>query len=290
MASKRKMVPFRLAGKLGRAGSYVIFRVTEYYRRLISFSLSQPGAKQYVVTIMSHVVHASVTARAVDTDVPPLLRFLAEGQAIMSRPFTAQAARRIAESHRGDGRAVMVIPGFMARDIFTLRLRRMLEVAGYSPHGWGLGLNRGAAPDLLDRLTAQLDTIAVAEGTPISLIGWSLGGLYAREVAKLRPDIVDRVITLGSPFSGDLRANRAWKLYEFLNRHPVDQPPMRVELTKKPPVKTFALWSANDGIVAPACARGLPGESDRHVQVDCRHMDFVSAPNAVRAVLDAMAS
>lgn len=221
--------------------------------------------------------------------MPPLLRFLAEGRAIAARPFTEPAARRIAESHRGDGRAVVVIPGFMARDIFTLRLRRMLDVAGYSPHGWGLGMNRGATPDLLDRLTERLDAIAVTEGTPISLIGWSLGGLYAREVAKLRPGIVDRVITLGSPFSGNLRANRAWKLYELLNRHPVDQPPMQVELTRKPPVKTFALWSANDGIVAPACARGLPDEADRQVQVKCRHMDFVSAPAAIRAILDAMA-
>lgn len=237
---------------------------------------------------MSHVLHASVTTGAADAGVPPLLRFLAEGQAIVSRPFTVQAARRIAESHRGDGRAAVVIPGFMARDIFTLRLRRMLAVAGYAPHGWGLGMNRGASADLLDRLAARLDDIAVGEGTPITLIGWSLGGLYAREVAKLRPDLVDRVITLGSPFSGDLRANRAWRLYELLNRHPVDQPPMQVELTKKPPVKTIALWSANDGIVAPACARGLPGESDRDMQVACRHMDFVSAPAAVRAILEAM--
>lgn len=255
---------------------------------MIPFGLPQPVAKRYVVITMSHALHAPVTALAPDADVPPLLRFLAEGRAVVSRPFTAQAARRIAESHRGDGRAVMVIPGFMARDIFTLRLRKMLELAGYSPHGWGLGLNRGATPDLLDRLTRRLDAIAVAEGTPISLVGWSLGGLYAREVAKLRPDIVDRVITLGSPFSGNLRANRAWKLYEFLNGHPVDRPPMQVELTRKPPVKTFALWSANDGIVAPACARGLPGETDRHVRVECRHMDFVSSPAAIGAILDAM--
>lgn len=225
---------------------------------------------------------------ATDGGVPPLLRFLAEGQALVTRPFTALAARRIAATRQGNGRAVMVIPGFMARDIFTLRLRRMLALAGYVPHGWGLGLNRGATADLLDRLTAQLDAIALREGTPVSLVGWSLGGLYARELAKLRPDLVDRVITLGSPFSGDPRANRAWKLYELVNRHPVDQPPMQVELSRKPPVKTLALWSANDGIVAPACARGLPGEADHNVRVDCRHMDFVSAPAAVRAIFDAL--
>lgn len=237
---------------------------------------------------MSYALHTSVISGAADSGVPPLMRFLAEGQALMSRPFTEPAARRIAETRHGDGRAVMVIPGFMARDIFTLRLRRLLALAGYAPHGWGLGLNRGATIDLLDRLVAQLDAIALHEGTPISLIGWSLGGLYARELAKLRPNLVDRVVTLGSPFSGDPRANRAWKLYEFVNRHPVDQPPMQLELGKKPPVKTFALWSAQDGIVAPACARGLPHEADRNVRVDCRHMDFVSAPAAIRAIFDAL--
>ncbi|WP_380871447.1 alpha/beta hydrolase [Sphingomonas sp. DBB INV C78] len=242
----------------------------------------------YVVIAMSQTLHHPVTAPAADSGVPPLLRFLAEGQALVSRPFTAQAARRIAATHQGDGRAVMVIPGFMARDIFTLRLRKMLEIAGYSPHGWGLGMNRGATSDLLERLSDRLDRIATREGTPISIIGWSLGGLYARELAKLRPDLVDRVITLGSPFSGDPRANRAWKLYEFVNRHPVDRPPLEVELSRKPPMKTFALWSANDGIVAPACARGLPHETDSHVQVDCRHMDFVSSPAAIRAILDAL--
>lgn len=260
---------------------------------MTSFTLAQPDGVHYVVIAMSHTLHHPVMQNhpepaLADGGVPPLARFLAEGQALVSRPFTAWAARRIAATRRADGRAVMVIPGFMARDIFTLRLRRMLRIAGYAPHGWGLGMNRGATPDLLDRLCEQLDAIALDEGTPVSLIGWSLGGLYARELAKLRPELVDRVITLGSPFSGDLRANRAWKLYERLNGHPVDQPPMQVDLTRKPPMKTFALWSANDGIVAPACARGLPHEADSNVEVKCRHMDFVSAPAAITAIFDAL--
>lgn len=241
---------------------------------------------------MSHALHHPETLASADADsaVPSLSLFAGEARASIGRLFSARETLRVAAAHRGDGRAVMVIPGFLARDIFTARLRRALAAAGYSPHGWGLGLNRGVSADLLDRLCERLDAIALADGTPVSLVGWSLGGLYARELAKLRPEVVDRVITLGSPFSGDMRANRAWRLYEWINRHPVDRLPVQVCVAEKPPVKTFALWSAADGIVAPACARGQSHEADHRVEVACRHLDFVSSPMAVQAILNALDS
>ncbi|AGH50611.1 hypothetical protein G432_14460 [Sphingomonas sp. MM-1] len=223
-----------------------------------------------------------------DATIPPLGRFLAEGSALVTWPFTARTARRIAAARRGDGRAVMVIPGFLAGDPMTSRLRRMLRIAGYAPHGWGLGFNRGVTADLLARMQGRLEHVARADAGPISLVGWSLGGLYAREMAKLRPDLIDRVITLGSPFSGDPRANRAWRRYEALNGHPVDRLPIPVDLPAKPPVRTFALWSAQDGIVAPATTHGQPGEADHVMRVACRHIDFVTAPAALAAILDAL--
>jgi len=110
-----------------------------------------------------------------------------------------------------------------------------------------------------------------------------------REFAKLRPAAVERVITLGSPFSGDPRANHAWRLYEWVNGHAVDNPPIRVDRAAKPPVKTIALWSKEDGIVAPACARGLPDEADHRIMVDCRHMGFTTSPAALDAIFSALA-
>lgn len=217
---------------------------------------------------------------------PPLSRLAAELPALLRRPFWGQACARVADAHRGDGRRVIVIPGFLAGDVFTLRLRRTLARAGYRPEGWGVGINWGVRQDLLDRLAARLDRGSGAA----ALVGWSLGGLYARELAKLRPERVERVVTLGTPFSGDLHANNAWRLYELVNRHPVDQPPLDVDLPAKPPVPTFALWSARDGVVAPAAARGLPGESDRQIEVACRHMDFCSNPKALAAILDALSA
>jgi pimeloyl-ACP methyl ester carboxylesterase len=138
----------------------------------------------------------------------------------------------------------------------------------------------------LQRIAAQVERHG--RGRPVILVGWSLGGIFAREVAKLRPELVAKVVTLGTPFSGDPHANNAWRLYELVARHKVDSPPIAVNPAEKPPVPTLAIWSRRDGVVAPACARGGEGESDRQVEVDCSHMGFgVSAriyPELIRAI------
>ena len=91
-------------------------------------------------------------------------------------------------------------------------------------------------------------------------------------------------MTLGSPFSGNPRDNNAWRIYEWLNDHPVDNPPLPVNLAAKPPVPTIAVWSPRDGIIAPHAARGLPGESDRRVEVDCRHLTYARAAIGIRTI------
>lgn len=180
----------------------------------------------------------------------------------------------------------MVIPGFLATDHATLGLQRALAAAGYRVTGWGMGLNRGVRADTVERIVERLD--AFAAGRPAVLVGWSLGGLYAREVAKRRPDLVARVVTMGSPFSGDPRANNAWRLYERVSGHKVDRPPIEVDLAAKPPVPTVALWSRRDGMVAPASARGQPLESDRRVELDCSHMGFATSRRAFPAIIAAI--
>lgn len=198
------------------------------------------------------------------------------------------AWRGLARAHQaGDGRPVLVLPGFLADDGSTRTLRRTLAAAGYAPAGWGLGRNRGISPALIAAMLVRLETMT--HERPAALIGWSLGGLYAREIAKLMPERVERVLTLGTPFSGDMHANHAWRLYERVAGHAVGQLPVPAVLHEKPPAPTFALWSERDGIVAPAASRGLPGEADVQVQVDCRHIGFTSAPAALRAILEVLA-
>lgn len=188
----------------------------------------------------------------------------------------------------GGGQPVIVIPGFMVHDVISTRLRRTLINAGYDARGWGLGLNKGLQPGVLEALLALIDRIYAEKKHSIILIGWSLGGLFARELAKLRPDIIDRVITLASPFSGDPRANNAWKLYEKVAGHPVDCPPIDVRLNEKPPVPTIAIWTATDGVVSPECAKGILGERDIEIEVKSRHIDIISSPKSIPVIMQAM--
>jgi pimeloyl-ACP methyl ester carboxylesterase len=215
----------------------------------------------------------------------PLLLREAGGFATMRLKASFAPAVRTAASGTGD---VLIIPGFMASDRTTARLRKSLDAAGYRAHGWGLGRNTGVKADILQRLDAQVDAMNL--GGQVTLIGWSLGGLIAREYAKYAPHRAARVITLGSPFSGDPRANNAWRVYELIAGHKVDAPPIDIVLTEKPPVQTTAFWSRNDGVVAPASARGSDGEMDRHVELDCGHMAFVADPLAIKAIIDELAS
>ncbi|MBB3764950.1 alpha/beta fold hydrolase [Sphingomicrobium lutaoense] len=203
-----------------------------------------------------------------------------------------EAAAVFSRIHRGfghlgprgpeDGAPAMVIPGFIATDRTTMELRRALAEAGWRVHPWGLGLNRGASADILDRIDGQLSK-AVPEG-PVLMVGWSLGGLFAREYARARPERVRAVVTLGSPFSGDVRANNVWRLYEWVAGHKVDDPPLP-RITEKPPVPHLAIWSRRDGIVAPRSARGLPHECDAACEVDCSHMGFGVSRKGVRTVV-----
>lgn len=184
----------------------------------------------------------------------------------------------------GRGQPVIVLPGYLTTDLSSIRLRRSLRAAGYEVQGWQLGRNWGGRARLLEALVARISVLHRQYGEKVIMVGWSLGGLYAREAAKLVPDLVAMVVTLGSPFSGNPRANNAWRIYEFLNNHRVDNPPIGSDLRAKPPVQTVAMWSPRDGIIAPEAARGAPGESDLQVEVHCQHFNFARAPAGIRAI------
>jgi hypothetical protein len=220
------------------------------------------------------------------TSGPSWGKLLREGPAAI-RMLASQLGRvPVQDPTLGRGRAVLVVPGFLADDMPTSLLRRTLRASGFQAYGWGQGPNLGARPDTLTKLSARLDEIIADVGGPVALIGWSLGGLYVRELGKQRAADVSVVITLGTPFSVDLRANNAWKLYELINDHTVDDPPVRVAPKVKPPMTTVAIWSQEDGIVAPASARGTHEEVDRQVRVTCPHSQLASHPEAIAAILE----
>lgn len=182
-----------------------------------------------------------------------------------------------------DGPTALVIPGFLANDGTTLELRRALARAGFRVHPWRHGVNWGASKKTLDQLKRAVDLCGASE--PILLVGWSLGGLYAREIARSEPERVRAVVTLGSPVWGDLRRyTNVWKLYERVAGHPVDDPPIP-HIEAKPPVPTLAVWSKRDGIVGVPSARGTHESRDAEAEVNTTHMGFAVSKNGTRAAV-----
>jgi len=171
-----------------------------------------------------------------------------------------------------DGPPVLVIPGFLATDRTTMELRRAFARAGWRAHPWLLGLNTGAKRDTMELLERRVDELK--DRRKLLLVGWSLGGMFARQLAHRCPKKIRAVVTLGSPFSGDLKTNtNVRELYELIAGHDVYDPPFP-HLTDKPPVPTLALWGRRDGIVAPSAARGRAHEVDKAVEIDTHHMGF----------------
>lgn len=187
-----------------------------------------------------------------------------------------------------DGPPALVIPGFLATDRTTMELRRALALVGWRAHPWLLGLNTGAKRDTMRLLLERVD--AVSGGRRVLLVGWSLGGMFARELAHRCPEKVRAVVTLGSPFSGDLKTNtNVCALYERVAGHDVNEPPFR-RFGTKPPVPTLAFWSRRDGIVAPSAARGREDEVDSAIEVETRHAGFAFDRPAIGQVVTELAS
>jgi len=219
---------------------------------------------------------------------PPLNKLLREGLGLADLAASwARPAVKVAGA--GQGQPVMVIPGMMSGDETVRYLRRSLAASGFAPHASGIMFHAVASAASVGRAERQLERNHQDSGQKVVLLGWSLGGLYARALAHRHPHLVSAVVTLGAPFSGDMRANNAWKLYEAINRGPIEAVPFDDPIAQKPPVPTVAVWSTNDGIIAPAAARGQPDESDRQVEVSARHLDLASNRACVRRVIEVLA-
>ena len=183
----------------------------------------------------------------------------------------------------GERRKVMLLPGFLAAHDYMALLYRSLAAADFDVAHWGLGRNLGACDDTLGKIDAEVRRFS--DGAPVALIGWSLGGLMAREYAKAYPDAVAKVITMGSPFSGDIaRTTNVGRVYQRVTGHAPEHAPFANNLSAKPPVSTIALWSRKDAVVAPKASRGHFGEVDESHEMQCPHMGFSVCPDTIRTV------
>ena len=183
-------------------------------------------------------------------------------------------AKKVDVGLEGDLPPVLVLPGLMSSDSTTSFLRRTLEASGFATYGSQLGLVTGVTPERLERAERRLTEISDSHGEPAVLLGWSLGGIFARVLAQRHPQHAKMVVTLGTPFSGSRSANNAWRLYNARNDHTVHEPNLPDDPSAKPPVHTVAVWSEADGVIAPECARGKGGERDAAHQLGASHFGF----------------
>ncbi|MGE0499524.1 MAG: alpha/beta hydrolase [Rhizobiaceae bacterium] len=205
--------------------------------------------------------------------------------------FIASAPLLSALTPRGDGHSVLVFPGLVTSDRSTVALRTFLKSKGWDAHGWELGRNYGPLPGIERKMIARVEELYETSGRKVSLVGWSLGGIYARQLAKMLPDKVRGVITLGSPFNGDPRATNAWRLYEFTSGHKVDdrERHMGGAISESPPVPTTAIYSRSDGICAWQSCRENDMPHTENIEVEGSHCGLGHHPAAVYAICDRLA-
>lgn len=187
----------------------------------------------------------------------------------------------------GDGHAIIVFPGLTAGDASTLPLRRYLESRNYHAYGWGQGLNIGPRHGVLETAKRKLDEACQRSGARVSLVGWSLGGVYARELAKEMPEQVRCVITLGTPFTGHPKATNAWRFYRMVSRQQAPDEELLAEVRKPPPVPTTSIYSKTDGIVAWPCSINPARHAHtENIEVHASHIGMGMNPLAMYAIAD----
>ncbi|MGB3752291.1 MAG: alpha/beta fold hydrolase [Parerythrobacter sp.] len=243
---------------------------------------SLPDTSFYRAELARRVALAAEPEREM-VDRPPLMRFAAEAAHaldILKRPFRTVPVERAAVP-----RVVMLLPGFATHPVRMRYMAQQLERAGHTVKRWGMGFNWGPTQDRVEQLEQRIVAISERYDDEVVLVGWSLGGLFARDIAHRIPDRVAKVVTMGSPFSGNPRANNVWRAYQFVTGHRVDAVPIDTKMRIKPPVETVAFWSPRDGIISARCARGQTQERDRAVALRCTHMGFSSSPECIAAVL-----
>jgi predicted alpha/beta hydrolase family esterase len=192
---------------------------------------------------------------------------------------------------RGDGHPVLVLPGLVASDISTGPLRTFLKGRGYAVSGWKQGRNLGLRDGVQESMVDLLREINETHGRKVSLVGWSLGGLYARQLAKMMPDRVRAVITLGSPFAGNPKSTNAWRVYEFASGKRADDTDEHFggSLADTPPVPTTAIFSRTDGVCAWQGCMEKSSATSESIEVESSHCGMGHHPAVVYAVAERLA-
>lgn len=190
---------------------------------------------------------------------------------------------------KGDGHTVFIIPGLLASDTSTKPLRKFLDKIGYKTLGWGLGTNL-ADLEQLNIIAEKVNHLYDEYQEPISLIGWSLGGVYAREIAKEHPEKIRQVITLGSPFNGIMEPNNANITFEFikwLKGYPEVDEHFVATLPNPAPVPSTAIYSKKDGIVPwQTCMEKKEDATHQNIECTASHLGMGANIQVLEIIAD----
>jgi len=242
---------------------------------------------------MSEAASGAALAGQRGLDAPSPLLLLAEARALLEVGFGLATAPLLRLAPKGDGHAVLVLPGFLASDRSTSHLRDVLARLGHAAHGWDLGRNLGGIGRLRQILQQRLTEMHTESGRRVSVVGWSLGGVLARDLALHMPEKIRRVITLGSPFNGDLSANNVHRLYEQLSGERIKLPPARAaagRLAGDIGVPATAIYSRTDGVVNWRTCVLTPNHHAENIEIlGASHMALGFNAAAVWAVADRLA-
>ena len=244
---------------------------------------------------MAHSVRDAAASRAEPGDRmagPPARLYLTEpARGLVDLAVLPLAAGWLASAPRGDGHGVLVLPGLLASDMSTALMRRYLRWLGYDVHGWQLGRNIGPTDAVLETLPRELADLAGRTGGPVSIIGWSLGGIYARELGRDHAELTRQVITLGSPFAlTDPRQSRADRTYQRRSYlHATGRVPTAEQVARPIGVPSTAVYSRQDGIVSWQTCIEPETALHQNVEVRCAHLGFGVDPAALWLIADRLA-
>ncbi|MGL5929085.1 MAG: esterase/lipase family protein [Dermatophilaceae bacterium] len=216
-----------------------------------------------------------------------------EWRAALEYAASAVRARKLDDWPLGDGHPVLVLPGFLAGPESTVFLRQHLRKLGYRSHDWRHGRNLGLREGMPEQLRELLLELHDRYGRRVSLVGWSAGGVYAREMARALPEHTRCVVTLGSPFRGHPASTRAWATYRLLNRGAFTEElfsdEARARRAEPLPVPTTCVYSRSDGIVAWQCCVSEPAPRTENVEVHGSHLGYGHHLDTLRVIADRLA-
>ena len=215
---------------------------------------------------------------------PPSLRhFALEPLTFIELPRLLAAAPQLARQRRGNGDPVLVLPGYGTSNASTVLLRSYLSWLGYSVYGWRQGRNRGDIVALFPHVRDEVQQLQHLHRRPVHLIGWSLGGVLARELAREHPDSVQQVITMGSPIIGGPKYT---SLARLAQREGVDLDEIERMIAAREAVAiqvpVTSIYSRRDGIVGCRASIDHHTPNARHFEVNTTHLGFGQSPEVFK--------